>query len=157
MHAHKCSQPFQFDMFTNASRTFTELPQSEANGLEEEDMDAEKDDCEDTVETSRISCLNPLLCCYSFSCTFFCLVYSLFILCLALDLYALMYKRIPVFLVSFGISSIGVVTCTRNACCFMFLQLIVGTLLYANSIPIVQTFENVVLLSIVSNNKQHAD
>jgi len=144
-------------MFTNVSRTFTELPQSEANGLVKEDMDAEEDNSENTVTSSRVSSLNPLLCCYSFNCTFFCLVYSLYILCIVLDLYALMYKRIPVFLVSFCISSIGVVTCTRNACCFMFLQLIVAILLYANSIPIVQTFENVVLLSIVSNNKQDAD
>ena len=94
---------------------------------------------EDEPGTSRGQC--SFLCCGSLQCTFFCYVLCLYALCILLDMYALFYTNFPVFLVSFGISVLALVTCTRNACCFLMLQLVVGTLLYLSTIPVIHTME----------------
>jgi len=99
-------------------------------------------------EASQGQC--SFLCCGSLQCTFFCYVLCLYALCILLDMYALFYTNFPVFLVSFGISVLALVTCTRNACCFLMLQLVVGTLLYISTIPVVHTMETAVFSMVVA-------
>ena len=108
---------------------------------------------DDQPGTSRGQC--SFLCCGNLQCTFFCYVLCLYALCILLDTYALYYTNLPVFSVSFGISVLALVTCTRNACCFLGLQLVVGTLLYMSTIPVVHTMETAVFYMVVPAHPPH--
>jgi len=135
-------------------RRFTEIPQRDAgsvNGMENLSQETGEHSVGACGDAGNQGC-TPSWC--SFDKWFFCFFYSLFALCVVLDVYALVYRNVSIFIVAFCLSCLGVVTCTRNACCFLCLQIVVGIVLYANNLPIVRDFENMILVSIVANHSR---